>query len=168
MAGPVGGVQQGQEAGRKGASVPVASLLEALNEGNERTEPETFEVASSVMRLCHDTPFIHSCFLPLGSGSYSHVTPLMLKSHTNPVQGINSVQSIQCMLVAIMLDMAIETLNHLSLRHLRCVADATPFSQRCHTKSTGAECLCTMCAHTCDYPLNRDTERTELGTFEMH
>ena len=27
--------------------MPVASLLEALNEGNERTEPETFEVSAS-------------------------------------------------------------------------------------------------------------------------
>lgn len=42
--GPVTG-RQGQETGRKGASMPVASLLEALKEDNERTEPETFEVS---------------------------------------------------------------------------------------------------------------------------
>ena len=43
-AGPVA-VRSGQDIGRKGASMPVASLLEALNEDNERTEPETFEVS---------------------------------------------------------------------------------------------------------------------------
>lgn len=35
-----GGVHHGS---RRGATMPVSSLLEALNEGNERTEPETFE-----------------------------------------------------------------------------------------------------------------------------
>ena len=30
--------------GRRGTTMPVASLLEALNEGTEHTEPETFEV----------------------------------------------------------------------------------------------------------------------------
>ena len=41
---PVPG-REGQEQGaRQAASMPVASLLEALNEGNESTEPETFEV----------------------------------------------------------------------------------------------------------------------------
>ena len=31
--------------------MPVASLLQALNEGNERTEPETFEVICTLQRL---------------------------------------------------------------------------------------------------------------------
>lgn len=31
--------------------MPVSSLLEALNEGNKRTEPETFE--ASLLPICH-------------------------------------------------------------------------------------------------------------------
>ncbi len=41
--------------------MPVASLLEALNEGNDRTEPETFEV-SHVVRLYPDS----NCTVLLG------------------------------------------------------------------------------------------------------
>lgn len=37
-----GGLHHG---GRRAATLPVSSLLEALNEGNERTEPETFEAS---------------------------------------------------------------------------------------------------------------------------
>ena len=35
----------GHHGGRRGATIPVSSLLAALNEGNERTEPETFEAS---------------------------------------------------------------------------------------------------------------------------
>ncbi len=60
FAAPVG-LRQGHEPGRRGATMPVASLLEALNEGNDRTEPETFEV-SHVVRLYPDS----NCTVMLG------------------------------------------------------------------------------------------------------
>ncbi len=39
--------------------MPVASLLEALNEGNDRTEPETFEVGhhqDKTLHMTHSVP----------------------------------------------------------------------------------------------------------------
>lgn len=39
--------------------MPVASLLEALNEGNDRTEPETFEVSyhlDKTLNIMHSVP----------------------------------------------------------------------------------------------------------------
>lgn len=42
---PVRGGGRVHHGGRRGATLPVSSLLEALNEGNERTEPETFEAS---------------------------------------------------------------------------------------------------------------------------
>ena len=64
----VGGVHHG---GRRGATMPVSSLLEALNEGNERTEPETFEASlmliyyapSGVQLRAALCPWKHAAFL---------------------------------------------------------------------------------------------------------
>ncbi|DBA89209.1 hypothetical protein WJX77_000076 [Trebouxia sp. C0004] len=71
FAAPVG-LRQGHEPGRRGATMPVASLLEALNEGNDRTEPETFEEAQLGIKRTTTIPvkfkqLVSDCLSPSGS-----------------------------------------------------------------------------------------------------
>ncbi|KAL3160650.1 hypothetical protein ABBQ32_010571 [Trebouxia sp. C0010 RCD-2024] len=64
-----GGLHHG---GRRATTLPVSSLLEALNEGNERTEPETFEEAQLGIKRTSTIPvrfkqMVSDCLSPANS-----------------------------------------------------------------------------------------------------